>query len=590
MKCFCWCLALLLLTAPVLKTQVPAPQSKPSQPQEPVYIYLYSRITDQVNLDITEARLRRILPMVERYRKDHPAAHVTATILFSGAASQALDESNAKTHIKDFVLGYKKRGIIEVGYDGTDEPTYSKRPLVNLDGTEGASQRWLARAKADEAFLTEARDPVTGDPLPGSVGGLMEMQKVFGEASCIAGATVGSVMKTATGQEPGAGPTRDVKPEIGDWELAAILRRYNTKAILIGMPESNPAHVPGFGGSTTGIGKLLSPTPDSSPDLFWADNVLRASESGNGARVIRGYEGPEALKSFADKLDRFRIRIVHMELGSDKDYLKPDFAKAALSPALSYAYAHPDSPKLPAEARLTDNEANAAFAKEEASLKWLVSDYFPANAGSRFVSSADLQRMAAPSMGYSIPVAALRKSVSDMLAAWGNDTYPPSYVLADGHYLSLAETFLVMADSLAEFDRTGKLPQSVKVTRIYGPITMMEGHGPNVGEVSIASIAKKCSEIESRLHDDTANPMPMNTVPSNVQVDGIYMNPAQFLRLMAEAIVNPSADAKLKVRMTYVFAGVAEIYPKTRSTEDVGATWTYKPAPLEASGPSQATR
>ena len=108
--------------------------------------------------------------------------------------------------------------------------------------------------------------------------------------------------------------------------------------------------------------------------------------------------------------------------------------------------------------------------------------------------------------------------------------------------------------------------------------------------MSIASIAKKCSEIESRLHDDTANPMPMNTVPSNVQVDGIYMNPAQFLRLMAEAIVNPSADAKLKVRMTYVFAGVAEIYPKTRSTEDVGATWTYKPAPLEASGPSQATR
>jgi hypothetical protein len=324
--------------------------------------------------------------------------------------------------------------------------------------------------------------------------------------------------------------------------------------------------------------------------LFWADNLLRASESGNGTRVIRGFEGPEDLKSFADKLDRSRIRIVHMELGSDKDYLKPDFAKAPLSPALSYAYAHPDSPKLPAEARLTDDEVNAAFAKEEASLKWLVSDYFPANAGSRFVSSADLQRMAAPSMGYSIPIATLKKSVSDMLATWGNDTYPPNFVLADGHYLSLAEAFLVMTDSLAEFDRTGKLPQSVKVTRIYGPITTMEGHGPNDGEVSIASIAKKCSEIDPRLHDDTANPMPMNTVPSNVQVDGISMNPAQFLRLMAEAIVDPSADAKLKVKMTYGYTGVGQIWPKTRPMEDIGATWTYKPALLEASGPSQATR
>src|ERR1035441_8778572 len=101
MKRFCSCLALLLLTAPVLKTQVPAPQSKPSQPQEPVYIYLYSRITDQVNLDITEARLRRILPLVERYSKDHPAAHVTATILFSGAASQALDESRSEEHTSE---------------------------------------------------------------------------------------------------------------------------------------------------------------------------------------------------------------------------------------------------------------------------------------------------------------------------------------------------------------------------------------------------------------------------------------------------------------------------------------------------------
>jgi hypothetical protein len=342
---------------------------------------------------------------------------------------------------------------------------------------------------------------------------------------------------------------------------------------------------------------MESPIPESSPELFWADNVLRTSESSGGfnpaTRVLHGYEGADGLKDFTAKVERSKVHIVHMELASERDYFKPDFSKTggSLSPSLSYAYAHPDNPKLPAEARLSADEVNAVYVKEGDALKWLVTSYFPANAGSRFVSSSDLERMTSPSTGYSISVAALTTALSDMLAKWGNDTFLPNYLFADGHYLSLAEMFQVMTDSLAELDRTGKLPQSVHVVRIYGPISMGQGHGLNAGEVSVAAIAKTCALIATRLHDDTANPMPRNTVPAGVVVDGIGVNSAQFLRLMAEAVVNPSPDAKVKVKMTYMFPGAAEIFPKTRPMEDTGSTWTFKPAPLDTRSPStQASR
>jgi hypothetical protein len=592
-------LALLLCTTPFIAAQAPpmpaatqptAPAATQSSLAQPVYIYLYSRVTDQVNTDITEDRLRRLLPMIERYRTEHPEAHVSATILFSGAASEALAAKNVKTGIKDFVLGYKKRGVIEIGYDGSDEPTYEHRPVVQLKEKATPEQRWLERANADEQFLTQGRNPVTGDPQKGTVGGLKAMQQVFGPAACINAASVGlkRVDPSTDPNMPGHGATASVTPDVGDWEIVPVLRRYNTSAIMFGLPATNPAHIPGFGGSIMGIGRMMSPTTEDSPELFWADNILRSSESGGGgARVLHGYEGVEALTTFTAKLDRSRIRIIHMELGSERDYLKPDFAKTTtLSPALTYAYAHPDSPTLPAEAKLSTAETNAAFANEDAAVKWIIANYFPANAGSRFVSSTELKRMTPASTGYSVSISELQTALQKTLTDWGINTLPPPYLHVGNHYLSLAESFQVMTDALSEMNRTGKLPQSVQVVRVYGPIGMPGGHGPNLGDVSVASVAKVCAQIDARLHDDTANPLPKNTVPSILAVDGIGVNAAQFLRLMAQALVAPTLDAKVRIRMTYMFPGTAEIFPKTRALEDTGATWTFKPAPLDTLSPS----
>ena len=535
---------------------------------KPVYVYLYARVTDHVNLDVSEDRLRRILPMIERYRKAHPEQHVSATILFSGSVSQAFADRNSQTHIVDFVQDFVQRGVIEPGYDGTDEPTYKRRPLIDLPKTKTAEERWLARRTAAEAFLTEARDPLTGAPEPGKAGGLKKMQEVFGQAACITGLTLAV-------PDPAAG----MMAEVGvDAETVHELRRHNTSAIMFGLLDSNPVHAPEYHEWSAAFSKDLSPAPDTPPELFWQDNILRSSESSDvDNRLFRASGGAEAFKKVTEKLDRTRIRIIHAELANPRNHLADSFKLSALA----FAYAHPDQPALASNARRTTAEVDAAYAKEEAFLKFLADDYFPANPGDRFVSSADLKHMAGPGTGYSVPIAALRSELADVVKTWGSGTTPPKYMRVDGHYLSLADMFLVMTDALAELNRTGQLPPSVRVTAVYGPTETTREKEPGQGEVSVASVARACAGLTARLHDSAWSPNPKNSIPFRVVVDGIDLNAAQFLRLMAEALVNPSPEAKLQVKVTEMFWGRNAIFYRTRSTRDLGATWTYKPAVLE---------
>jgi hypothetical protein len=580
-------LGLVSLIGTALAAQAPAaPAASPVTPAQPVYLYFYSKVTDQVNMDITEARLRRLLPMIEQYRKDNPQAHVSATIFFTGAVSQALADQNKKTHIKDFVLKYKKMGVIEIGYDGTDEPTYEHRPLID-DSIEQKpyQERWLERASEDEKFLTEARDPLTGEPRPGAAGGLKEMQEVFGLAACISGASVGEKLKAplVNGEHPDRTIPYTTKAEVGDWELAPVLRRYNTETILFGLSAANRDYLPGYGGSVSEIGRILSPEADTAPELFWADNILRFSESGGGgSRLVHLSDGVDAIKKTTGALDRSRIHIYHVELDSENDYLTSDFIKGKMfNPALFYAYAHSDVPTVPADGRSSSTVVAGTQAKEDAALKWLITENLPASAGDRVVSNSELRRMTPASFGFTISTDDLRTALKKTLADLGNANFLPPYFHVGNRYLTLAETFQAMTDALAEMNRTGKLPEAVHVDRVYGPLGMPLGHGPNAGDVKVTSITKVCAQMAPQLHDDTGYPMPKNAIPPMIDVDGIQINAAQFLRLMAQAIIDPSPESTVRIRMVYMLTGTAQVFPKARNLADVGATWTFKPAPLE---------
>ena len=570
-------------------------QSAPAK--EPVFVYLNARITDQVNLDTTEDRLRRLLPEIEKYRKAHPEAHVSAVVFFSGASSDALARRNSQTHIVDYVKDYIQRGVIEPGYDGADEPTYESRPELDFSNAKSVEDRWLVREHAAENLLTEGRNPITGALEPGKAGGLKRMQEVFGPAACITGvaATVSMLPTVKTGSKefrdlPKVPTVKNSLPVLvpelgGDSETVEVIRRYNTTALMYGLAEDNPAALPGFGGSLLGFGNLVSPTPESAPEIYWQDNVLRTSESSNPSEEAEekehDFSGLDDIKNDFKELSRTKIHVVHVELADERYYLKHALTKDSQYP-LKYAYEHPDSPKLPAEALLSKAEVDAAFAKEDAALQWITAEFLPANPGSRFVSNAELKRMTEPSTGFSVPVDGLRADLKSILDNWAGNTFPPPYFHVAGHYLSLADLFQVLTDALAEQDRTGKLPATVQVVPVYGPVYTHTGHGPNTGELTVAAVRHFCAGLSAALHDTSAAPMPKNTIPILVHLEGNEINSAQFLRVMAKALEAPSPDTKIEIKMTYMFPGQAQIVPKTRKMSELGAMWTVKPAPLTA--------
>jgi hypothetical protein len=570
--------------------------------KQPIYVYLYARVTDHVNLDITEERLHRLLPMLEKYRNAYPDSHISATVLFSGAVSQALADRNSQTHIVEFVRDYIRRGIIEAGYDGTDEPTYDHRPVLDFSNAQTSEDRWLVREGVAEKLIAEARNPLTGAPEPGKTGGLKKMREVFGDPACISsmamwmnvrpGAPLSKADITNEYPDPHFNrpltrrnpPLTGLRTEAGgDEELVHLFRRDNIQAVMFGVPDANPGFIPGFSLGKEAFGRYMSPIPEAAPELYWQDDVLRTSESSGAIRLVRGYDGVSGLKATIDKAERSRIHVIHVELSSDQDHLQPAFIKSNEFPPLKYAYNHPDSPRLQRDALLPASDVDASYAKEDAILKWLAEDFFPKDAGSRVVSNTELTQMAAPSAGFSVSVTGLRAALADFLKLAGTDTVLPPLFRTDGHYLSPANLFQVMTDALADFNRTGKLPESVKVVQVYGPVQLLTGHGPNEGQVTIASIAGVCAKIDAALHDVSPGKFPKNAIPVFVSVDGINMNPAQFLRLMALALTAPSLspDTKFAVRMTYPYTGILMAYPKTRVFTDAGFGWTMKPAPLD---------
>jgi hypothetical protein len=554
--------------------QAPWMCAQTAPPRQPVYVFVTSSVGDYVNADMSEERLRRSLASLEKYRKADPG--LTATLYLSGAMSDALAQHNDRDHLLDFVRGYIAQGAVRPAYDGTEEPTYERRPMLNFSGAKDAEDRWLIRMDSAKELLTQARDPLTGAPLPGKSGGLKRMQEVFGEATVIRGVLL---------QFPNVW---GAVSEVGDdGEIVNVIRQLNKNAIMVGLSETDLAHTSGsmFRPWASDFSKVMSPEANTSPELFWQENVLRVSETSTSDwRTFRAEDGVEKLKAALAALDRSHVRVLHVELGGERMYVKPSPpSQGRVIMPLTWAWAHPDAPLFPSDLRFSAEQTEAKYAQQDEVLKFLASEFLPANPGSRFVSATDLKSLAKPGVGYDVSVEKLRGSVGDMLAAWGDKATPPAFLKVDDRYLSLADLFEVLADSLAQRSRSGKFPVSVRVGRVFGPVLAAAPKPSAEGEVSADSVARTAAKLIDAMHDDEWNPRPRNAVPSPIQIDGFTLSPAQFLRLMAEALVAPSPDTMLRIKPTEMFAGRVMRYYTRRLFSDLGAPWTYKPAVIDAS-------
>jgi len=565
---------LLILVLPVLgvngRAAVQARQGTPTSaqpapgPKQPVYISLFAVLEDHLNMEITNDRLQRTLSVVRALRQDHPAARATCLLLFSGTTSDALQSRDLGDHMLTAVREAARSGLVEAGYDGSQEPTFLTWPRPNFRGAKTGEQRWLARSQAAEWFLTEFKSPVTGEPDPERPGGVKRAAEVFGPLAFV----------TGVDQEIG-----------GDSEVVHQLRRLRIDAVLQGVPENTgfaARLLHGFGGSAAGVGRAMSPEPTQVPEVFWMDDMLRLSDtSGAPVKVFMATDGPEALKKLLDGLDRSRPHVIRVRLADPRVYLKPGFAGGRYTTPLEWAYDNPKSAHLGADGLAPRETVDAAAAREQAVLTWLAATFFADNPGSRFISIADLKGAARTSVGSPVPFEAVKAAAATFLTQWeATGNYPPIAARAGDEYLSLADMFQLLAASLAQYQRDGRWPQSVTLQRVYGPLEMTDATGPVGEKVKVGDVVASAAALADRLNSQSWKPVPDNVIPTWVTVGQTKVNAAQFLFLMADALAAPGPGRVLTTRINYMFAATADAFPKSRPRQDLGAFWTLKPAHL----------
>jgi hypothetical protein len=168
-----------------------------------------------------------------------------------------------------------------------------------------------------------------------------------------------------------------------------------------------------------------------------------------------------------------------------------------------------------------------------------------------------------------------------MLDEWNRlGNYPPDYGLVDGAYCSVADMFQMVATALGERRRPGALPESVTLQHVYGPLAPTMEDGYSQGAVTVGAMDQAAAAIARTLSDSSWKPLPENIIPSWVNVDGVQLNGAQFLRLMLAAYAAPSSETKIPLRTSHMFSDIATTAPHSRPMTDDGAIWTFKPAPL----------
>ncbi len=531
-----------------------APNSK-----QPVLILLYSRFEDYSQMYPAADRVIRLLSQVERFRKQYPRQPITPVFQFSGAMSNAIHSLSEQHEIKKLLREGAAKGLFEYGYAGDLEPTPRNRPLPETLTAESVEERWTARYEAAHRFLTEYKDPVTGAPVVGLTGGVQAEQQIFGPPAILSGLSLKLGSDTAFVHE---------------------LKRMKIDGVLWGLPDPNPARgIHGYGGSVTGFSKAMSPIAETSPEVYWEENYLRSSDFGQtDLRVFSTTEELAKLKEAFGKIDRSHVRVVHMEYGSYLRYLRLNADGQPRFHPLFWLWDHPQEPVMPnaIPAMLGMNEITPKYQAEEATMKWLLEEFLPANPGSRFVSATELKRMAVTPLNTEVSKKELAGAVDDLLASYERiGASPPNWVRSGDSFFSLADMFSLLVQSLAKQN-----PETVRLTELYGPLFFLEGNGPVNGEVSAGAVRRAAAELAPKLVDTAWKLVPSNVTPVEITVDGLKLNAAQFLGLMAQAWRSKSPDEKLRVQPRYMHSPAAEVYPHHIAREDMGNMWTCRPVRL----------
>jgi hypothetical protein len=372
------------------------------------------------------------------------------------------------------------------------------------------------------------------------------------------------------------------------------MRRFSEPSVMFGIPDRDPARgIHGYSGSTAGFGAIVSSVPQTSSELYWELNILRSSDTSTGdIRRANTDEPLDGLKKLLAGLDRSRIRVLHLQVTPYARHLQTWHDGIPRFSPLVWAYDHPEEPMVPSAVPAYRDYPQVldAYRQEEAILKWLVTEFFPANPGSRFVSPRVLKQMAVSPVGTEISADTMRAAAQDLIERYRYiGTFPPDFARANGTYLSLADSFSLFTASLAALSEKGKLPESVKLGNVYGPLHTDGVLRPGGFEIRVKDLMEMAVRLAPQLADETWRPIPSNMVPSSFTIAGRELNTAQILYALAEAYLNPNPNGTVGIRTCANVSVAGQLYPRQTALEDGGNTWTFRPAPLKLGKPPAQT-
>jgi hypothetical protein len=250
---------------------------------------------------------------------------------------------------------------------------------------------------------------------------------------------------------------------------------------------------------------------------------------------------------------------------------------------MEWLYYHPDNPRIPVSMKplAQQGDIERAYKRDEATLSWLLDEFFPANPGSRFVSIHELAKWTQPDNS-EVSAEQIKALASDLDARFREMPMEvPSFARSGDTYFSLAESFGLFSTALAGMGETAALPKQVKLTHPYGPIEIPEDNmGVTVASFTVRDVMRAAAQIAPKMRSSEWKLVPDNAVPYTFQVGNVSLNAGQFLRAMAQACLDPTPDKILKTNAILMYSRAAFMYPKNIPLSFLSSGWTFKPAVL----------
>ncbi|MBT3217964.1 MAG: hypothetical protein HN348_02655 [Proteobacteria bacterium] len=518
----------------------------------PVYVFLYTHTEDHINSELSEERYTRIAPMIADIAANHQDSNISWTIQFIGPEALTVAERDGKTGIATDLRELANQGLINFGYHGQHDPTYTNRPQKSL--TDDST--WEEIVTAFDLWVSCKRHPTLGGCEELTGGGIMAVSENFGEVQVVSGLSV----------------SQDSMTLEGGGASHAVRQRAPERMVGFGISDHGSD---GFWEvSAPKLMERLAPAVDTAPTLFWMDDTLRLSD-GNPLTGAAGFVLHEELSTMAkaiDKLDRSRPSHINAHVASKYIYT----AKGE-SPTKN-AYANPTDPKLKPDQVKDKDVIDENYDNTETLLEWFATDFFDDNPGSHFVGPDDLLEMAAPDDYWEVSSDELDVLARWVVLNWGDG--PPDWAFDGEDYYSLRDVLGLLAQAL-----TDPAADSWPVLQYYGPLSSEEGTAATLDSADLKAAASALvATIDT--DDEAWETTPSRIVDSHFTVGESTVNTAQLLYGLAYLYATEYAEfdfTEIEVPAAEGMPETYEILQEFNGHACEPTAWSLKPARIRES-------